>query len=226
MARKFIDFWIHLTGEEDLSEILLEVKKLGFKSVVASSTSDSIYEEFKKLGETYEVIIYRKLVLEPEDRMSLLKNLRKFRGGYEVISVICNNLEVALTAARDSRVDSLILPPGKMFRIDKGVASLISNSIELPFKWFIDEAARRDFIRVANEVINYLSSKTSIIVSSYASKPYELCSPHELASILQVLGIERKTALDSVSTIPWSIIERNKLKLSPNYIAKGVLKIG
>lgn len=226
MARKFVDFWIDLTGETDLSEILLEVKKLGFKSVVASSTSDTIYEEFKKLGENHGVEVYRKLVLEPEDRLDLLNNLRKHRSSYEVISVICNNLEVALTAARDSRVDSLILPSNKRFRIDKGVASLISNSIELPFKWFIDEASRRDFIRVANEVVNYLSSKTSIIVSSYASKPYELCSPHELASILQVLGIERGIALDSVSTIPWSIIERNMLKLSPNYIAKGVLKIG
>lgn len=226
MARKYVDFWINLTGEADLSEILLEIKKLGFKSVVVSSINDKMYEEFKKLSENYDVEVYRKMVLEPENRSTLLRNLRKYRGRFEVVTVICNNLEVALTAARDSRVDSLILSPTKRFRIDRGVAALISNCIELPFKWLIEQKSRRDFMRVVNEVITHLSNKTSIIVSSCASKPYELCSPHELASILQVFKIDRKTALDSVSIIPWKIIKTNLLKLSPNYIAKGVLKIG
>jgi len=226
LGRKYVDFWINLTDEVDLYEMVSEVKKLGFRSVVVSSVDENRLREFRKLSEDFKIEVYRKLILEPEDRLSLLKNLRAYRGGYEVISVICSNLEVALTAARDSRVDSIILPPSKRFRIDKGVAALISNSVELPFKWFIDENSRRGFIRVASEVVNYLSRKTSIIVSSSASKPFELRSPHELASLLQVLGLDRSTALDAVSTIPEKIIEANLVKLSSSYIARGVLKIG
>lgn len=226
LGRKYVDFWINLVDEVDMSEMLSEVRKLGFKSVVVSSTDNRRLEEFKKLGETIGVEVYSKLVLEPENRPELLKNLRTSRGKYEVISVICNNLEVALTAARDSRVDTVILPPGKKFRIDKGVAALINNSIELPFKWFIDEATRREFIRLASEVVNHLSKKKSIIVSSSASKPFQLRGPHELSSLLQVLGLDRATALDSVSTIPRKTIETNLVKLSPSYVARGVLKIG
>ena len=226
MGRKYVDFWINLTDEVDLSEMISEAKKLGFRSVVVSSVDESRLKEFKKLSEDFKIEIYRKLILEPEDRLTLLKNLRAYRGEYVVISVICSNLEVALTAARDSRVDSLILPPSKRFRIDKGVAALICNSIELPFKWFIDEASRREFIRVASEIVNYLSRKTNIIVSSSASKPFELRSPHELASLLQVLGLDRGTALDAVSIIPGKIIETNLVKLSSSYVARGVSKIG
>lgn len=226
MGRKYIDFWINLTDELDLSEMISEIKELGFKSVVVSSVDENRLEEFKKLSESFKIEVYRKLILEPENRLTLLKNLRAYRGEYEVISVICSNLEIALTAARDSRVDSLILPPNKRFRIDKGVAALISNSVELPFKWLIDETSRREFIRVANEIVNYLSKKTSIIVSSGASKPFELRSPHELASLLQVLGLDRSSALDAVSIIPRKIIEANLVKLSSSYVARGVLKIG
>jgi len=226
MGRKYVDFWINLTDEVDLSEMISEAKKLGFRSVVVSSVDESRLKEFKKLSEDFKIEVYRKLILEPKDRLTLLKNLRAYRGEYEVVSVICSNLEVALTAARDSRVDSLILPPSKRFRIDKGVAALISNSVELPFKWFIDEASRREFIRVASEIVNYLSRKTSIIVSSSASKPFELRSPHELASLLQVLGLDRSTALDAVSIIPGKIIETNLVKLSSSYVARGVSKIG
>lgn len=226
MGRKYVDFWINLIDGVDLFEMFSEIKKLGFKRVVASSMDNARLEEFKKLGESFDVEVYGKVVLVPEDRLSLLKDLRTKRREYEVISVICNNLEVALTAARDSRVDTVIIPPGKKFRIDKGVAALIKNSIELPFKWFIDEATRREFIRLVIEVVNYLSRKTSIIVSSSASRPLELRSPFELSSLLQVLGLDKSLALNSVSTIPGSIIESNLVKLSPNYVTRGVLRIG
>jgi len=226
LGRSYVDFWINLDEEVDQSEMLSEIRKLGFRRVVVSSMDKARLEEFKKLGESFGVEVYGKIVLVPEDRPALLKDLRSRRGEYEVVSVICNNLEVALTSARDSRVDTVIFPPGKKFRIDKGVAAVIKNSIELPFRWLVDETTRREFIRLAFEVVNHLFGKTSIIVSSSASRPLELRSPFELSSLLEVLGLDRNVALDSVSTIPGRIIETNLLKLSPSYVARGVLRVG
>jgi len=129
LGRSYVDFWINLDEEVDQSEMLSEIRKLGFRRVVVSSMDKARLEEFKKLGESFGVEVYGKIVLVPEDRPALLKDLRSRRVEYEVVSVICNNLEVALTSARDSRVDTVIFPPGKKFRIDKGVAAVIKNSI-------------------------------------------------------------------------------------------------
>ncbi|MEM4636916.1 MAG: RNase P subunit p30 family protein, partial [Nitrososphaerota archaeon] len=155
-----------------------------------------------------------------------LKELRKCRGSYEVVTVICRNLEVALVAVRDGRIDSIIIPPDKNYRIDKGVASTIKNAVEIPFKWILDEKSRRMFLKTVSEIILHLSRRTNIIVSSSASKPMELRGPYEMSSLLQIYSIDKKTALDAVSEIPSKIIEENLIKLSPNYIARGVVKIG
>ncbi|MEN2974860.1 MAG: hypothetical protein ABDH32_04690, partial [Candidatus Caldarchaeales archaeon] len=71
----------------------------------------------------------------------------------------------------------------------------------------------------------YLAGKVDLILSSSASKPSELRSPYEMASLLSVLGFDKKYTLDSVSSIPMKIIESNLVKLSPDYISRGVVKI-
>jgi RNase P/RNase MRP subunit POP5 len=62
VGRKYVDFWINLTDEVDLSEMVSEVKKLGFRSVVVSSVDESRLREFKKLGEDFKIEVYRKLI--------------------------------------------------------------------------------------------------------------------------------------------------------------------
>ncbi|MCF8884614.1 MAG: RNase P subunit p30 family protein [Nitrososphaerota archaeon] len=226
MGRKYIDFWVELREENIIKELMSRALQLGYRSIVVSYSDESLYEKAREIGERINLEIYRKIILEPQDRSSLLKELRKCRGSYEVVTVICRNLEVALVAVRDGRIDSIIIPPDKNYRIDKGVASTIKNAVEIPFKWILDEKSRRMFLKTVSEIILHLSRRTNIIVSSSASKPMELRGPYEMSSLLQIYSIDKKTALDAVSEIPSKIIEENLIKLSPNYIARGVVKIG
>ncbi|MDW7985750.1 MAG: RNase P subunit p30 family protein [Nitrososphaerota archaeon] len=225
MPRKYIDFWINIVEDIDLSEIMARIRELGFSSIAVSIIDESKLEEIERIGRDFEINVYRKIVLEPDDKSTLLRELRTCRGRYEVVSVICRNLEVALTAARDNRVDTLIIPPDKRFRIDRGVAAIIKNCIEIPFKWFLDKSVRRDFLRVTDEIVEHLARKVDLIISSSASKISELRTPYEMISLLHIFGFNKESALNSVSTTPLKIIESNLVKLSSSYICRGVVKL-
>ncbi len=223
--RAFTDFWVKVRDLDQASDILKKLRELGFSNAVIEAGEEVLerFDELRRIGEEQGVKVYRKLVLKPDGRKSLLRSLRSNRGKFEIITVLCENLETALVAARDSRVDSLIIPPRPRFRFDKGVAALLKNSVELPFKQYLED--KRGFLETAMRVVEILGKKTSIIVSSAADDILDLRGPRELASMLQVLGFSQEQALDSVSKNPMKIIERNLLKLSKNYVARGVVKL-
>ena len=223
--RRFIDFWIKGQSLDQALSLLKVLKKLGFSGAVLELQEELIekFDELKLRANELGISLYRKLIVKPEGRRDLLKTLRGNRGRFEVITVICENLETALVAARDSRVDSLIIPPRPRFRIDKGVASLIKNRVELPFKFFLED--KQAFLETALNVIKFLGKKVDLIISSGAEDEYDLRNPRELAALLQVLGYDQEKALDSVSKIPEQILEENMLKLSKQYVARGVIKL-
>lgn len=224
--RRFIDFWIKGETTDKTLTLIKTLKRLGFSGAVIEfeeSVADD-FEELRSKATECGISIYKKLVLKPEGRRDLLKSLRENRGKFEVITVLCENLETALVAARDSRVDTLIIPPKPRFRFDKGVAALIKNRIELPFIYLLE--GREAFLETAMRIVDILGRKIEIIVSSGASEELDLRGPRELASLLEVLGYAQEESLDSVSKIPEKILERNLLKLSKNYVARGVIKLG
>lgn len=223
--RRFIDFWVKAETLEQATSLLESLRKLGFQGAV--------FEVGGELGERFEglrsraselgMAVYRKLVVEPAGRRDLLKTLRENRGKYEVITVFCENLEVALVASRDSRVDTLIIPPRPRYRIDRGVASLIKNRVELPLKFLLED--KLGFLETALNVVKFLGRKVGIIISSGAHDKVDLRGPRELASLLQVLGWSQEKALDAVSRIPSEILEVNMVKLSSRYVARGVIRL-
>lgn len=224
--RRYVDFWIIGEEHERVVELVKALARLGFSDAVIE-LRDGLTGSFKgleKIAAETGVRLHRKLVIQPNSRKELLQMLRGSRGRYEVISIICKNLEVALVAARDSRVDSLIIPPRPSFRIDKGIASTIRNCIELPFSWYL--ADRQSFLETALKIIQILGRRTGLIVSSASSSIRLLRGPKELASLLWVLGYPQEKALDTVSKIPSQVIEKNTLKLSDRYVMKGVARLG
>ncbi|MEM2189207.1 MAG: RNase P subunit p30 family protein [Nitrososphaerota archaeon] len=224
--RRYVDFWVIGEERERAVELLRALARLGYSDAVMELKGDLAwsFEELRDAAAEAGVRLHRKLVLKPNSRKELLQELRRSRGKFEVITVICENLEVALVAARDSRVDSLIIPPKSGFRIDKGVASTIRNCVELPFSWYL--ANRQSFLEAALRIIQILGRRVGVIVSSASSSALLLRGPIELASLPWVLGYPQERALDTVSKTPSQIIERNLLKLSNRYVCRGVVKIG
>lgn len=224
--RRYVDFWIIGEEREKTIELLKTLARLGYSDAVMELRGEltGSFEELRDVAAEAGIKLYRKLVIQPNSRKELLQALRSNRGKFEVITVICENLEVALVAARDSRVDSLIIPPKSSFRIDKGVASTIRNYVELPFSWYL--ANRQSFLETALRIVQILGKRVGIIMSSASSSALLLRGPRELASLPWTLGYPQEKALDTVSKIPLQIIERNLLKLSNRYVGRGVMRIG
>ena len=224
--RKYVDFWVKGKDYESSLELLRSLKRLGFSDAVIELGEGLLerVEDLKRVGEELGINVHRKLVIAPGSRKDLLRALRSNRGKFEVITVLCENLEVALVAARDSRVDSLVIPPKPKFRFDKGVAATIKNCVELPFSQYLSD--KQAFLETALKLVEILGRRTELIVSSAASNSLELRGPRELASLPWVLGYPQEKALDSVSKTPRSILERNLLKLSKRYVVRGVVKLG
>ena len=224
--RRYVDFWVKGEDYESSLELLRSLKRLGFSDAVMELGEDLLerVEELRRVGEEIGIKVHRKLVIAPESRKDLLRALRSNRGKFEVITVLCKNLEVALVAARDSRVDSLVIPPKPRFRFDKGVAATIKNCVELPFSQYLSD--KQAFLETSLQLVEILGRRTELIVSSAASTPLELRGPRELASLPWVLGYPQEKALNSVSKAPRRIIERNLLKLSKRYVVRGVMMLG
>ncbi|RLG06493.1 MAG: hypothetical protein DRN59_02895, partial [Thaumarchaeota archaeon] len=108
--RAFTDFWVKVRDLDQASDILKKLRELGFSNAVIEAGEGVLerFDELRRIGEEQGIKVYRKLVLKPDGRKSLLRSLRSNRGKFEIITVLCENLETALVAARDSRVDSLI----------------------------------------------------------------------------------------------------------------------
>ncbi|OYT67129.1 MAG: hypothetical protein B6U65_04040 [Candidatus Wolframiiraptor sp. EX4484-121] len=219
--RRYVDLWIRAERFEEALEIIRCLKMLGFSSAAMELRGECIerFDELRGEAKGVGLAIYKKLVIEPSSREDLLKLLRENRGRFEVISVICRNLETALVAARDPRVDTVIIPVNPRYRFDKGVAALMRNRVELPFKYFLED--KLGFLKTASEIV-----KTEIVVSSAASHSLELRSPRQLASLLQVLGFNLEKALNSISHAAADLIEENLRKLSKNYVMRGVVRLG
>ena len=224
--RRYVDLWVRCESMEKCLEMIRCLKRLGFSSAVLELRGECVekFDYLKKEAEGVELNLYRKLVLEPSSRKELLKMLRENRGRFEVISVICRNLETALVAARDSRVDTIIIPVNPRYRFDKGVAALLKNRVELPFKYFLKD--KGGFLRTASEIVSVLGKRCGIIVSSAGSCSLELRNPRQLASLLQVLGFDEERALNSISIEATNLIEENLVKLSKNYVMRGVMRLG
>ena len=224
--RRYVDLWVRAERFEEALEMIRCLKMLGFSSAAMELRGECIerFDELREEAKGVGLAIYRKLVIEPSSRGDLLKLLKENRGRFEVISVVCRNLETALVAARDSRVDTVIIPVNPRYRFDKGVAALMRNRVELPFKYFLED--KLGFLRTASEIVSVLGKKTEIVVSSAASHSLELRSPRQLASLLQVLGFDLEKALNSISHTAADLIEENLRKLSKNYVMRGVVRLG
>jgi len=225
-VRKYVDLWVKCENIEECLRMIKCLRKLGFSSAALELQGECMekFDDLKIEAEKIGLSLYRKLVLEPSSRKELLKLLRENRGRFEVISVICRNLETALVAARDSRVDTMIIPVNPRYRFDKGVAALLRNKVELPFRYFLEDMG--GFLRTASEIVSVLGKRCGIIVSSAGSCSLELRNPRQLASLLQVLGFNEERALDSISTEAINLLEENLVKLSKNYVMRGVVRLG
>ncbi len=156
--------------------------------------------------------------------MELLRSLRRFRNGYDIVGVKCANPRVATVACRDRRVDVVFFDPFlRGVRFSHSLARLLHGALEINLIADILSSTdggilsrMRKTIAVAHE------HNVKVVLSSGARTAEMVRSPIQLSAIASTLGLGGAVSMGAVSIVPASIITENAEKRKPEYVEEGV----
>ena len=203
--------------------MLEKALRLGYGGVAVAGS-----QTLEGLEAPWGLYVISRVDLKPKTAGALKASLSRVRPLYVVVAVECHSKAVARQAARDHRVDVVYFPPGSGLWFDEAEARLASQTdcaYEINLTELLTLIAGRDthgLRRVAEGVWNAWRRDVPVILSTGASNRLEMREPRGLASLMTLLDIDLEDAVEMISTNPQSIVERNRGKLSGEYVAPGV----
>jgi len=225
--RSFADACVapSLSNSTVIRGVAEEAARLGFRYVglrVEEHELPKVAMAAKVFAE-HGVEVAKRLEIRERSRHSLLRRLRSVRGKFELVAVEGMNMQVALTAARDGRVDILELDPLGKVPFTASMARLCRGALEANFSTFLRAADRSHLIsRLKGQMGSALKNRVRLVCSSHAQDRWGMRDPYDLSALCIQLGADPRRALDAVSRIPVGMIEGNRLKLAEEYITEGV----
>jgi RNase P/RNase MRP subunit p30 len=236
--RKFVD--LHLRPPINiLGQVERMVKRsfeLGYRSVGMSLPHNIKREKIRQLKticENVGVDLVTRIDFVPKTSGELLRNLRRFRRKFEVVSVTCNSKSVARQAAKDRRVDLLAFSTGfsrKRF-FDNAEAELASKAggaleIDMASLLSLTGFPRIRFLSsLRKEVTIAEKFKVPTVISSGATDAGLLRGPYDYAALATLFDLPMAVALRGLSENPLSIVETNRRKLGSGYVAPGLFVV-
>lgn len=233
MPRNFVDS-LNSKDESQLSACLHTASWLGFREIWISNLTKEGRKMITQPPFTSLVQIYERLDIgnNNESKTQIVSCLRHQRRTVPIIAVTCQTPELTAWAAQDNRVDILKFP---VFQIGKLMSRSIANlmikfqkhlEIQLAEIYSLPERQQIPAFRQIRSALDIASQKKVPILFTSGSKNLsQIRSPRELASLGQMLLTSSAMPLDSLSLIPQRLIQKNLIKISPDYIAPGVFKI-
>jgi RNase P/RNase MRP subunit p30 len=172
--------------------------------------------------------------LVPRNANELLHDLRRLRRKFEIVAVRCNTKDVARQAARDRRVDLLQFSVTNLRQrfFDESETELASqalSSLEIevaPILQLTSFSRVKLLGRLRKEVATAQRAKVPVTLSSGATAPHLLRSARDYATLATLFDLCSPSALKALSETPLGLVERNRKKLSPNYVAPGIRVVG
>lgn len=168
--------------------------------------------------------------LIPRTSRELLRDLRRFRRRFEIVSVLSISKAVARQAAKDRRVDLLSFSVTNLRTrfFDYAEAELASSALScleidiVPLFSLAGFQRVRLISRLREEAAIARKFNVPIIISSGASNEYLLRGPHDCAALASLFDLTIPFSLHALSENPVAVVERNRGKLSPDYLAPGL----
>jgi RNase P/RNase MRP subunit p30 len=238
MNRCFADLHLRVNPQDSLSTKLLIEKaaKFGYRQISIPFTSqldDAQISGLKAACSQAGLDFVVRADFKPRNQEDLMRFLRKFRRKAEVICVVCDEKEIARSAAKDHRVDLINFPSldyHKRFfdRAEAELAYSNQTALEVDIKslLILEGPPRvRLLSSLRREVALAKEFHVPIVLSSGVSEERLMRMPRDLASIAYLLGLSEPEALDAVSINPTSIVATNREKLSQKFVAPGITVI-
>lgn len=235
MKRTFVDLHLCLNLKDDVaaSRIVNKASALGYTLIGVSLSLETHRDEntrIRQICTSVGIDFVSRVDLRPRTRDELMNQLRKLRRKFEILCVSCANKEIARQAAKDRRVDLLSFP-SLNFRerfFDRAEAELACQSfaaLEIDMKplLLLEGPARiRLLSTLRREVSAAEEFHVPVVVSSGVGSEMLLRKPREMAAFMSLLGLDETSALQAISDNAVAIVQRNREKLSPRFIAPGI----
>jgi len=237
--KRFADLHLRvpLKDPSKAESMIRKASELGYSLVGIPLSPHATREQISQLRQICsdaKVDFATRVNFSPRTPNELLQSLRRFRRKFEIVSVRCHTKDVARQAAKDRRVDLLQFSVTSL-RIrffDEAEAELASQAlssleIELaPILQLTSFSRVRLLSRLRREVATAERFKVPITISSGATDELFMRGPSDYAALTTLFDLPIFSALDALSKTPFVTVERNRKKLSPDYVAPGIHVVG
>ncbi len=238
MRKSFVD--LHLRPPIDqinrVKGLIDKAAELGYSAVgltlpIGAKKED--VEKLRKICENLGLDFVTRVDLTPKTSKNLLNILNKIRRKFEIIAVHCNTKGVAIQAAKDRRVDLLSFSSSSLRRnffsaSEARLASEKNSAIEVDMSplLYLEGTPRIRLMNILRKNVSIAKKfDVPIVLSSGSDSPHLLRKPEDYAFLAYLVGLDLYAAKQALSSSPRDIIERNRKKLSSNYVHPGVYVI-
>ncbi|MCD6487983.1 MAG: RNase P subunit p30 [Desulfurococcales archaeon] len=211
--RGFIDLWLDI--EPDEVEKAIDVgHKMGY---TAFGLEDHGFNwRVKKLRDK-KITLVKRITLSEEKESKLKEKLRGIKLSFPIVSVKPQSIQVARFAARDGRVDTIIVDKDTAMYIDKTQVLMVKRYrkvLEIPLEEFL-KANDRAKAMIYRRLLLILHYNTPFIISSRARKWNKIHHPLSIISLLtSLLDLDNKDLLlHNISGLPLEILVKNGVKV-------------
>jgi len=233
--RRFVDLHLRpwINDPDQVERMVRKSPELGYRLVSIplppNVTRDKV-DQLQSICSDAKIDFVSRVDFVPKTPGELLQDLRRFRRRFEVVSVACTSKSVARQAAKDRRVDLLSFPANDIHKrfFDRAEAELASKALSgleiemAPLLSLSGYSRIRLLSRLRREVAIAKRFNVPVVISSGATNEYLMRGPHDCAALATLFDMPLPYALRALSENPLAIVERNREKLSPGYVAPGV----
>lgn len=233
--RTFVDLNLRvpISNLSKVEETVRTSSELGYRIItllLPPHIARAQLDQLRNICNSFHVDLATRVNFSPRTSQELLRDLRRFRRKFEIISVTCTSKRVARQAAKDRRVDLLNFSSTEVRqrffdRAEAGLVSKASASLEIemsPLLSLTRYSRIRLLSRLRREVEIAEKFNVPVILSSGAAHKHFLRGPYDYAALATLFDMSLPSALRSLSENPLTLIRRNREKLSPNYVAPGI----
>lgn len=233
--KRFVDLNLRVPPQDatQTEQMVRKAQMLGYSQVaipLPSNASKQQISQLKQVCSEAELDFVSRTDISPRNSNELLNELRRCRRKFEIVAVRCNTKDVARQAAKDRRVDLLLFSAtntSKRF-FDEQEAELASQAlsaleIELaPLLQLTSFSRIRILTALRKEMETAKRAKVPVILSSAATKQSLMRGPYDYAALTTIFDFPLPEALKALSETPFRLVEQNRKKLSPDYVAPGI----
>ncbi|MHA2232732.1 MAG: RNase P subunit p30 family protein [Candidatus Hodarchaeales archaeon] len=212
MKRRFVDAAIQFSQEDHFKDICRMAATLGYSGICIENLKSQ--NAIDRHADAKSIKIWSRKTLRGS--IGKVKNaLGHERRKHHLISILAEEQDLAKWAARDQRVDCILVP---LSSIDKVIdapfvklAATHRKALEIHLHDILKaiESRRVGLLRNLHKALAKVRQRScQILMGSGTSKSVHMRAPRDMAALLETVGLNYEDTLETIANVPLTILER------------------